>query len=135
MIVSDVMDELGGRLEEIPDLRVMPWAATRIAPPAALISLPPSLTYNQTYGRGGMNRLTLVISILVGWSTDRTSRDEITKYLDSVGPYSIREKINTGRYRSCDTAVVTSGNTAFVKIAQQKFLGAIFQTDISGVGA
>lgn len=135
MIISDVMDEIGVRLEEIPELRVHPWAATRIAPPGVLISLPPNVTYNLTYGnRKSMTKVTLLISVLVGTSTDRTSRDAITKYMDSVGTYSVREKLQTSSYTTCGAVLVTSCSSAFVKIGDQKLLGAIFQADAHGIG-
>lgn len=52
MNLAAVMDELGAALGTIPGLRVFPYWADRITPPAAVVGWPDPLTYDATMRRG-----------------------------------------------------------------------------------
>jgi hypothetical protein len=46
------MDDLGAALETIDGLRVFPYWADKIVPPAAIVGFPESLDFDETMGRG-----------------------------------------------------------------------------------
>jgi hypothetical protein len=50
MRVAQVMDELGTALESIDGLRVFPYSADRVVPPAGIVGWPDQITYDATMG-------------------------------------------------------------------------------------
>lgn len=134
MIIANVMDEVGDRLDEIEGLVVAPFAATSIGiVPAALISLPPNGVYDLTYGRG-MDSVTLEIFVLVSTNVDLASRDAMSPFISGSGAKSIRAKLASKGWASCDAVRVTGFTSARIKLATNTYLAAIFSADVSGKG-
>lgn len=134
MIIEDVMDELGRALGTVSGLRVNSYDEDEITPPAALISLPTNVKFDETYGRGA-DVMTLVVTLLVSRNgSGRTRRGAIAPYADGVGPKSIKKALERHQYRACDFAVVTSAEFANVKMNEATYLGVIFTVNIAGQG-
>lgn len=134
MIIADVMDEVGVRLNEIEDLVVAPFAATSVAiVPAALISLPPRGEFDLTYARG-MDAFTLEVFVLVSKNVDLTARNALSPFISGSGAKSIRNKLASRGWQSCDAVKVTGFTSARIKLADNTFLAAIFSADVSGKG-
>lgn len=135
MIVADVMDEVGARLEEIAGLKTLPFAATRVASlPAAIISLPPNGTYDLTYGRG-LDKLRLEIFVLVAKNVDLTARNALSPFISGSGPSSIRQLLGAGNWSTCDRVQTVSFTSARIKMADTNYLAAVFENDVYGRGA
>lgn len=135
MIVADVMDEVGVRLDEIEGLMVLPFAATQVGTvPAALISLPPNGTYDQTYGRG-MDMFRLDVFVLVSKNVDVAARDALSPFISGDGASSIRRLLGSGRWKTCDRVQTVSFTSARIKLADVNYLAAVFENDVYGRGA
>lgn len=135
MIIADVMDEVGERLEEIYGLRTLPFAAGRVASlPAALISLPPSGTYDLTYGRG-LDSFRLEIFVLVSKNVDLAARNALSPFISGSGSSSVKQVLSSGNWNSCDRVQVVSFTSARVTLSESKYLAAVFESDVYGRGA
>lgn len=134
MKLDDVMDEVAARLGTIAGLRVFPYPADSVSPPAAIVSYPEKYTFDETYGRG-MDRMTLPVVVVVGKPTDRASRDRIAQYCDGAGPASVKAAVEAGKYVACDTVRVTGIEFDVVTVAGTDYLAALFDLDIAGAGS
>jgi hypothetical protein len=133
MNISDVMDELGAKLDTITGLRVYPYPANKVTPPAAIV-LADIYTYDETYARG-MDRLALVVDVVLSAVTDRASRDAIALYASGSGPASVKRALETGPHVAMDTVRVTSVEFGRTTVAAVEYLLAKFHVDITGSGA
>lgn len=133
MNVADVMDELGGALEAIDGLRVFPYWADRITPPAAIVGWPDPIDYDMTMMRGG-DDLTVPVYVVVGKVDARTSRNLLAVYLDGSGDKSVKAALDGGTYTTCDSVTVKSATVDQLSIAAVDYLGAVFSVDIFGKG-
>lgn len=84
MILGDVMDEVGDRLDTIPGLRVYRYPADSVAPPAAVVTYPLEYRFDEAYTRG-MDRMSLPVVVLVGKVSDRASRNRLSDLFDRSG--------------------------------------------------
>lgn len=134
MILSDVMDELGVRMDTVSGLRVYAFPPDTVSPPAAIIGFPDEYTYDATYGRGS-DRMTLPVIVVVGRLSDRSARDRVSAYVSGSGTSSIKACLDGQGYTSCDTVRVASVDIESVSIGGTDHLAAIFHTIISGKGA
>lgn len=134
MNLGGVMDELGAALDTIEDLRVFPYSAQRITVPAAIVTWPEEINYDQAMSRGG-DRLTLPVFVLVGLIDARSSRDDLAAYLAGSGPRSVKAVIDGYRYIELDSARVTSAKVESVSVAGVEYLAGVFDVDIFGRGA
>lgn len=134
MNLADVMDELAAELGTIAGLRVYAYPADSPQPPAAIVTFPESYVFDETFGRG-MDRLTIPVTVVVGRSSDRASRDQLAPYVDGSGPQSIKAVLEAGSYTAMDTVHVTRAEFDIVAIAAVEYLAATLAVDIAGQGA
>ena len=135
MLLSDVMDQLGTALETIDGLRVFPYTADRVTPPAAVVQWPSVIDYSATMRRG-MDRMTFPVMVVVGRADARATRDSLAAYLDGSGASSVVAALESGTYTACDAvkvAGVPKGVEA-VSIAGIDYLAAEFVVEITGQG-
>ena len=133
MNIPDVMDELGVALAAIAGLRVFPFNADKVNPPAAIVGWPDPLEYDQTMARG-MDRQTLPLYVVVGKLDARISRDALGKYLNGSGDHSVKVAVEAGTYTACDTVRVTEATVNAYHVAGVEYLGAEFKIDVVGQG-
>lgn len=134
MNLADVMDELGTALGTVVGLRVFPYSASRITPPAAVVGWPETLDYDATMGRGS-DRATLPVTVLTGMVDARSARDDLAQYCDGSGSKSIKTVLEAGNYTACDSVTVRSVRFEAVTVASIEYLSATFDVDIFGEGA
>lgn len=134
MLLSAVMDDLGDALATIPGLRVSPYWADRVTPPAAVIGWPDPLTYDATHRRGG-DRAELPLIVLVGKVDARTARDALAAHLDGSGPASVKAVVEAHEPTAYDSARVTRAEVGVISVAGVEYLAATFYLDIIGTGA
>lgn len=135
--LADVMDEIAAQLVfNIPGLHVYPYPPDNIQPPAAVVDLPETYTYDETYRRG-MDSLVLPVAVLVGKVSDRASRDAIAPYFDGAGATSIKTVIESGTHTAFDTVRVTAADDPFEvwTMAGVAYLAGAFRLEITGQGA
>jgi hypothetical protein len=135
MLLSAVMDELGTALDTIDGLRVYPYNAEKVMPPAAVVGWPDPLTYDATYGRGG-DRVSMPLVVVVGRLDARTTRDRLAKYLDGTGAASVKATLESDdrTYTAFDSVRVTEARVLAYTIAGAEYFGAEFTLDIIGKG-
>jgi hypothetical protein len=134
--IADVMDEIGRKLSVIPNLNVYPFNASDIAPPAAIVTLPGDITYGTTYGGSSYSAKTL-IHVVVGRMDEESSRDNLSQYLDTTGPYSVYERVgssNENRYSTCHDVTVVAADIAPLDVAGADYLDAVFEVEFIGKG-
>lgn len=135
MIIGDVMDQLGDRLDNnLPHLNVQDYDADSVEVPAGLIGLPGNLDYLGTYANG-LHTMVLEITLIVSRADDRISRDEIAPYGDGRdNPNSVLSVLETGDYSAFDFCQVESGCFQVIAIEEIEYLAAIFSVKVYGSG-
>jgi hypothetical protein len=133
MNLGDVMDEIGTAVGSIDGMRVFPYSADRVTPPAALVVWPDEITYDTAMSRGG-DRYTLPLWVVVGKADARTTRDRLSQYIDGAGDASVKSVVDGGTYTACDSIRVMSATVESVEIAGVNYLAANFQLDVIGTG-
>ena len=133
MNLGDVMDELGTALETIDGLRVFPYWADRVTPPAAIVAWPDPVTYDATMARGA-DQMTVPVIVLVGRFDARSTRDRLAIYLDGTGASSVKAVLEAAEYTACDSVRVASATVDSYSVAAVDYLGAEFSLDIFGTG-
>lgn len=133
MILGNVIDDLGARLNTIKGLHVHDFESDDINVPTAMISLPTHINMMRTFARG-MDSIDLEIYVLVSSTEDRVRRNKITPYGDGSGQYSIKQLLENGEYSSFDTLAVSKARFNVIRIAGINYLAAIFDIAITGSG-
>jgi hypothetical protein len=131
--LNDVMNQLGTQLDTIAGLRVYPYPADTVAPPAAILGLPDGIEFDATYGRGS-DEITIPVLVVVGRASDRAARDKLAEYCDGAGAKSIKQVIEAGTYTAFDTVRVARAEFDFVRIAGADYLAALFDLNLTGSG-
>ena len=116
MILGNVLDDIGARLNLIKGLHVHNFESDDINVPAAMLGLPNNIDYSRTYARG-MDALDLEAYILVSSTEDRVRRNLITPYGDGAGQYSIKDMLENGEYSAFDTILVSNGRFTTIRIS------------------
>lgn len=133
MNLAAVMQAVADRLDTIPLLRCFGFPPDSLSPPAAVVSYPDAIRFDQTYGRG-MDRMTLPVVLVVGKVSDRSAREQLGAYCDGAGASSVKQVLESGTYTAFDTVVVSGADFDVVTIAGTDYLAATFDLDIGGKG-
>lgn len=134
MNIATVMDELGSAVDLIEGLRVFPYWADKVTPPAAIVSWPSPLDFDVAYARGG-DRAEFPLTVLVGKVNARASRDAMAKYLAGSGASSVKQAIEAHATPAWDSARVKQAEVAVISIAGVEYLGTEFTIDVVGSGS
>ena len=126
---------MGEALQTIEGLRVFPYTAEAITPPAAVVGWPDPIDYDQTLRRG-MDVMTFPVWVAVGAVDARSSRDLLAAYLDGSGASSIKAALDGRRpkYTACDSVRVNSARIEPISIAGTPYLAAVFDVAVTGSG-
>lgn len=135
MKLKQVCDALGVALAGI-GLRVPPWGVEKVVPPAALVTLPQVIAYDQTKGRGFDRFTDLQIVLLLARGNQRVTREELAEYTDGDGAKSVKAAVEAHDFAgACDTVRVVSAEFERVTYGDIPYDGVIFSLDITGRGA
>lgn len=134
MNLANVMAELATRLQTISGLRVFAFPPDSISPPAAIVSYPDNITFDETYGRG-MDRMKLPVVAVVGKVSDRATAPALAAYCDGSGVKSLKSVLESGTYSAFHTLRVESIDFDVVSIAATDYMAALFTIDIAGQGS
>lgn len=127
MNLASVMDEVGQQLGTITGLRVTPHPAATVVAPAAIVSMPQEVQFDQPE-----TRVTLPVLILVGRPTDRRARDRVLAYCDETGAASVKAVLEAHTFTSCDTVFVAQFVCDVVSVAGVEYLAVTFAVEITG---
>lgn len=134
MNVEDVMQAMADRLDTISGLRVYGYPPEEIHPPAAVVSYPDNIAFDETYGRG-MDRMQVPVLVLVKKVSARVARTDVTRFMDGAGTASVKAVLESGTYTAFDTIRVTSATVDVVEVAGIDYLAVTFMADIAGSGS
>jgi hypothetical protein len=135
MNLVNVYNELGTVIDQVPGLRVFPWATKTIEPPGCILTLPDRRQLETS--RSGLEKLSDVIAVvLLDDSEPRMSLKRAAEFSDTSGTKSIMSKIHTyTAWTACDFATVTSIEfDQGAELAGVPYLGLLFHIDIFGTG-
>lgn len=134
MNLANVMDQISAQLDTISGLRCFAYPVPTITPPAAVVSYPDNVTFDETYGRG-MDRMTMSVVLAVGKVSDRSARDQLAAYCAGSGATSVKAVLESGAYSAFHTVRVVDIDFDVVTIAATDYLAAMFNLDITGSGS
>ena len=134
MDLFDVSTDLGAALGTIDGLRIFPYWAEKITPPAAVVEWPESIAYDATMMRGA-DRLTLPVLVAVGKADMRSAWEQLAAYADGSGSSSVKTAIERHAPISYDSARVTRVEFGITVVASVDYLAATFTVDLIGSGA
>jgi hypothetical protein len=135
MNLNDVMDEMATVLDTITGLRCFGYPPPTVTAPAAIVSYPDKIEFDQTYGRG-MDKISGIPMILVvGKATDRAARDKVAGYAAGSGASSVKAVFGAHAWTSCHDLVVTACSFDVVTIASVDYIAATFEADAVGSGS
>lgn len=134
MRLADVMDEIASVLSQITGLRVEAYPADSLSPPAAAVSYPASIDYDETYGRGEDQFTDLPFIVVAGEATTRSSRDLLSEWTAGDGPRSVKRVMESRVWTSCDDVHVSVAEIAVVKVAGVELISALFKATVVGPG-
>ncbi|SCG38234.1 hypothetical protein [Micromonospora zamorensis] len=134
MDVRAVMTEVAERLRTIPNLRVYDYPPGTATAPAAIVSYPESITYDETYGRG-MDRMALPVVVLIGRPTDRNTPDKLAAYANGSGSSSVKAVLESGTYTAFDDLRVESADFDVVSLGGTDYMAGMFNLNVWGQGS
>jgi hypothetical protein len=134
MNLDEVMQEIAGRVDVIPNLNCFWYPADKITPDAFEVELPDEIDFDQTYNRG-TDAMTLFANVLVGRHQDRSSVARLVPYVARRGERSIKSTLEPGPYESFGTLHIPRVEFAIFPIAGTDYLGAKFTLTITGPGS
>ena len=133
MNLATVMDAIATQLGTIAGLRVTAYPDGKVAPPAAIVTMPSEYTFDETYQRGGQ-RMKLPVVVLVSGTVPRTARNALGDYASATGAKSIKSVLESGTYTAFDVATVTGVQLDAYQVGAVTYPAAIFDLDIYGSG-
>jgi hypothetical protein len=133
MDLADVMDDLGAALETIDGLRVFPYWADKITPPAAIVGFPESLDFDETMGRG-LDRMDIPVIVLVARRDGRSTRGRLTRYVAGSGDESVKAAVEGYAATAYQSARVERVEFGAATVAGIEHLSATFSVDVIGPG-
>lgn len=133
MNLQAILDGLAVALRTIPELRVFSYSPDVIAPPAAVVQLPSSITYGITFG-GALDTYTIPVLVLVGSASDRAAQSNLASYMSTTGPNSIKGAVagDSTLGGIVDIATITRcTGAASYTIGGTDYLGARFDAEVT----
>ncbi len=133
MDLAAVMDEIGEAVDTIRTLKVTPYPADTVTPPAAVVAFP-DITFDETFGRGS-DRYVLPVYVMAGGRTALAHRNNMAKYLIGAGDTSIKAAIESWSFTSCDTVRVMGVEFEETTFGGVDYPAARFDVDVVGSGS
>lgn len=131
-----MMDEIGEKLStSIEGLRVFPYWADRVTPPAVVVGWPDPLTYDTTFVRGADEVEGVPVIVLVSQADKRSATVQLAAYANGSGPRSVKAAIEASAGTAYDSARVARAEFGVISVAGTEYLAATFYVDLIGSGA
>lgn len=132
----DAVADALGEAVKTTGLRIPPWGVEKIVPPAAVITVPAEIAYDQTKGRGFDRFRDMQVLVLLARGEQHATREALSAYTDGAGPKSVKAAIEGHDYADvCDTVKVVTATFEVIRFAEIPYEGVIFSLDITGRGA
>jgi hypothetical protein len=134
VLLAEIMQEVADRLDTLSGVRVHAHPPKTIVPPAAIVSYPEGVEFDQTYGRGMTSVDTLKVWVVVGNVTDRAARDKLSEYVSDQGPNSVKLCLEDYDATQWDDLTVASVEFDVVTIAGVDYMAAGFTINLACQG-
>lgn len=134
MDVGAVMDDLGDALSAIDGLRIYPYWADSIQPPAAIVEFPEALDYDRTLRRGS-DDFSVPVVVMVARRDGRSSRDRLAKFAAGSGTDSVKAAIEAHTPTTYHSARVERVRFDTAQVAGVDYLAATFTVHLIGPGS
>lgn len=128
-----VMQEISDMLDEIEGLNVYNWNTDNISSvPAAVVSLPQDIDYNNTYG-GLADTARLEILVLVARNNMRAASKSLAEFISRGNPKSVYDNVDSKYvdYDSADIVTVTKAEPDIFRVSGVDYLGAAFTVNVT----
>jgi hypothetical protein len=132
-----VMAEVATALRTLPNMagRVTEWDVGTVSGNSMLVTLPDSIDFDQTYGRGSDKFSDMIVMLLLPRGNVRAAYKTMGPYVKGSGASSVKQVLEAYAYTTCDRAIVT--RCGFDEVADRAgtpYLAASFHLDIYGNG-
>lgn len=135
MNLSDVMTEIGNKLETITGLRVFDYPPNSINPPTGVVTYPETIEYHATYGApGAVGMRALGVVLVAGKADSKAARDTVSAWSKTTGNGSVKQALESASYTTLDDLTVTTCEFDVMTIGAVDYMAAIFRIDIIGQG-
>lgn len=134
MNLGAVMDEAATAVGALTGLSVFRYPPSSIDPPAAIVSYPQSVDYDETYRRGTDQFTDLEITLVVGRVDDLSTRDQVAAWSAGSGGQSVKAALEAHRWVTCDDLTINSCEFEAWDLAGVPYLAAIFKATAVGPG-
>jgi len=132
--VAEVATELADLLSEIDDLRVYDFPPDQVAPPAAYVEYPETISYDVTHVRG-TDMATFTVYVVVDRNSDRATTEKLYAYAEGSGADSVKAALEVKPYSAFSTCHVQSARFVDLVIAGVDLRAVAFTVVIHGSGA
>jgi hypothetical protein len=127
--LNAVMNAVGVRLAAIAGVRVYDYPPDSVAVPAAVVSYPEEITYDETMARG-CDSCVLTVAVLVGMTSDRASRDALAAYVAGTGAASVKTAVDGTLAGTVKDARVGRAVFRDVNVGGVDYRAAIFDVEV-----
>jgi hypothetical protein len=134
MNLGDVMDEVADVLTNFTGLNVFAYPPSTLSAPAGYVSYPQSIDFDEAYQRGEDKFTDLPIVLLAGKANDKSARDKVAGWAAGDGPTSVKQAMETWKWRTCDDLTVTSCEFDLEQVGTVPYLAAMFKATVVGPG-
>ena len=129
-----IMSELAAAAATITGLRTYAYPTDTVQAPAAIVSYPDAINFDQTLQRGS-DQIMIPVYVMVGKVSDRSSHIQLSAYCAGSGASSIKAVLEGySSYTAADYVVVKNVTFDIATINQIDYMSAMFMCDIVGPG-
>ena len=131
MILANVADGIAAAVIAIPGLRVVPYVADRVEPPALVVGYPDQ-SYDIDFGED--DTWILPVYVFLSRASDRSTRESVSAYISRSGAYSIKTAVESDRTLggACDTVAVKRARPGTAMVAGIELLSIEFTLEVIG---
>lgn len=134
MDLNAVMDEVAERLGQLSGINAFGYPPPTVSAPAAFVSYPERVEYDQTYQRGMTRVAGLPVVIIQGKATDRSARVRVAAYVSDEGERSVKLALEATPATAWDDLTVASADFDVVTIAGVDYIAAMFTCNLACQG-
>jgi hypothetical protein len=131
VITADVMAEMAVALGTISGLRAYAFPVDRVQPPCAFVEPPRTIEFDAAM-RGGADRMTMDVVVVVAHADARSGIVALSPYTDGAGVSSVRAAVDGHVWVAASAVRVVSCEVEPIRVADTAYWAATFEIDVIG---